>query len=170
MTLVLKPKRGGFLRPFGCGWFIREFLLGNGPHGSPSIDPKVGAPQADICYHYKQALRRVTAEDRAVRQEEKSARRAKRPINPENIEALTKKYLERLPYKLKSCRYHSFVNYFSTIQKLGWVEFTGREEPSTFQDHYPLGQPRKHFRITKAGREASDEDWPNPRRALYGRL
>ena len=69
----LRPTRGGFLRPFGCGWFIREFLLGNGPHNSPSIEPEVGAPQADIFYHYKQALRQITAEDRAVRQEEKSA-------------------------------------------------------------------------------------------------
>jgi len=89
----LRPARGGFLRPFGCGWFIREFLLGNTPYESPAIDPEIGCPQADIFYHYKQALRRVTAEDRAVRQEEKSARRAKRPINPDNIEALTKNIL-----------------------------------------------------------------------------
>ncbi|HUV51848.1 MAG TPA: hypothetical protein VMW64_02080 [Dehalococcoidia bacterium] len=167
VTLPLKPSRGGFLRPFGCGWFIREFLLGNGPYGSPSIDPEVGAPQADICYHYKQALRRVTAEDRAVRQEEKSAKRAKRPINPENIEALTKKYLERLPYKSRGCRYHSFVNYFSTIQKLGWVEETGREEPSAFQEHYPPGPPRRYFRLTEKGKSAPDYLWADPRKALY---
>ncbi|MCX6010896.1 MAG: hypothetical protein NT134_01320 [Chloroflexi bacterium] len=168
VTLPLKPSRGGFLRPFGCGWFIREFLLGNGPYGSPSIDPEVGAPQADICYHYKQALRRVTAEDRAVRQEEKSAKRAKRPINPENIEVLTKKYLERLPYKSRGCRYHSFVNYFSTIQKLGWVEETGREEPSAFQDHYPPGPPRRYFRLTEKGKSTPDYLWADPRKALYG--
>lgn len=164
----LRPARGGFLRPFGCGWFIREFLLGNGPYGSPSIDPEVGAPQADICYHYKQALRRVTAEDRAVRQEEKSARRAKRPINPENIEALTKKYLERLPYKSRGCRYHSFVNYFSTVQKLGWVEPSGKVEPSAFQGHYSKGKPRIYFRLTQKGKSASDEQWADPRKALYG--
>ena len=168
VTQPLKPSRGGFLRPFGCGWFIREFLLGNGPHGSPVIEPEVGAPQADICYHYKQALRRATAEDRAVRQEEKSARRAKRPINPENIEALTKKYLERLSYKSRGCRYHSFVNYFSTIQKLGWVEPSGIVEPSAFQEHYSEGKPRIYFRLTSKGKSASDEQWADPRKTLYG--
>ena len=65
-SLPLKPSRGGFLRPFGCGWFIREFLLGNGPWGSPRIDPNVGAPQADIFYHYKRALLRANALDRAT--------------------------------------------------------------------------------------------------------
>jgi hypothetical protein len=48
------------------------------------------------------------------------------------------------------------------------VKFTGKVEPSAFQDNYPQGQPRKYFRITLAGRQASDEDWANPRRALYG--
>lgn len=47
----LRPARGGFLRPFGCGWFIRKFLLGYGPNGSPKIDPETGAPQADIFYY-----------------------------------------------------------------------------------------------------------------------
>ena len=61
MALPLRPSRGGFLRPFGCGWFIREFLLGNGPNGSPTIDPDVGAPQADIFHHYKTALIRSTS-------------------------------------------------------------------------------------------------------------
>ena len=168
MTLLLKPKRGGFLRPFGCGWFIREFLLGNGPHGSPTIDPTRGSPQSDIFYHYKQALRRITAEDRAVRQEEKNAKRAKRPINPENIEALIPKYLERLPYKSRGCRYHSFVNYFSTIQKLTWVEPSGVVEPSAFQEHYSEGKPRLYFRLTSKGKSASDEQWSAPRKELYG--
>jgi len=59
----LRPARGGFLRPFGCGWFIRELLLGHGPNGSPKIDPNVGAPQADIFYHYKTTLLKATAVD-----------------------------------------------------------------------------------------------------------
>ena len=164
----LRPSRGGFLRPFGCGWFIRDFLLGHSPYGSPMINPQVGAPQSDICHHYKQALRQVTAEDRAVRQEEKRAKRDKRSINPENIAALTQKYLERLPYKSWGCRYHSFVNYFATIQKLGWVEPSGVVEPSTFQEHYPEGKPRIYFRLTEKGKSASDEQWADPRKALYG--
>ena len=167
MVELLKPVRGGFLRPFGCGEFIREFLLGNGPYGSTRIDPEAGAPQADIFHHYKMALMRATALDRATRVEEKRARREKRPINPDNIESLAERYLDRMPYKAQGCRFHSFVVYFSTIQRLGWVEATGREEPSTFQEHYPPGPPRRYFRLTKAGKEASDTAWSNPHHALY---
>jgi hypothetical protein len=54
--MELRPSRGGFLRPFGCGWFIREFLLGKGPESSKKIDPLRGAVQADINYEYKEAL------------------------------------------------------------------------------------------------------------------
>jgi hypothetical protein len=165
----LRPKRGGFLRPFGCGPFIRDFLLGRGPYGSSKIDPKVGAPQADIFYHYKMALMRATALDRATRVEERRARKENRPIEPADIERLAERYLARMAYKAQGCRSHSFVVYFSNIQRLGWVEATGHEEPSAFQEHYPKGQPRKYFRLTKAGREASEDEWANPLRALYGK-
>ncbi len=168
MTLPLRPKRGGFLRPFGCGEFIHQFLLGKGPYDSARINPEIGAPQADIFYHYKMALMRATALDRATRVEEKKARREKRAINPVNIEDLTERYLARMSYKAQGCRSHSFVVYFSTIQRLGWVEATGREESSTFQEHYPPGPPRRYFRLTKAGREASDVAWANPQLAFYG--
>ena len=166
-TLRLKPKRGGFLRPFGCGWFIREFLAGNAPYGSPVIMPAVGAPQSDIFYYYKQALREVTAMDRATRAEEKKARREKRAIDPTNIEKLAEKYLARMPYKAQGCRYHSFVVYFSNLQRLNWVEPSGKLEPSAFQSNYPPGQPRKYFRLTVAGKAASDSAWANPLSALY---
>lgn len=168
MVELLKPVRGGFLRPFGCGEFIRKFLLGNGPYDSLKIDLDVGSPQADIFHHYKLALMRVTALDRATRVEEKRARREKRPINPDNIESLAERYLGRMPYKAQGCRFHSFIVYFSTIQRLGWVEATGYEEPSSFQEHYSPGQPRKYFRLTKAGKKANDSAWGNPHRALYG--
>jgi len=164
----LRPSRGGFLRPFGCGWFIREFLLGNGPNGSPRIDPDIGAPQADLFYYYKTALLKATALDRATRQEERQARREKRAIDPEEIESLAERYLARIPYKSTSCRYHSFVVYFSNLQRLGWVEPTGREEASAFQGHYPSGPPRRYFRLTKAGRQAGNAAWANPYLALYG--
>ena len=164
----LKPSRGGFVRTFGCGTFIKQFLLGHGPNGSPVIDPDVGAPQADIFYQYKTALIKATALDKATRGEEKEARREERSINPDNIEALTERYLSRMPYKASGCRYHSFVVYFSTLQRLGWVEETGKEEPSAFQDHYPPGQPRRYYRLTEAGREAGDAAWANPQIALYG--
>ena len=168
MALQLKPARGGFLRPFGCGWFIREFLLGHGPNSSPGIAPKVGAPQANIFYYYKTALIKATAVDKAIQHEEKQARREKRAIDPEKIERLTERYLARIPYKTTSCRYHSFVVYFSNLQRLGWVKPTGQEEPSAFQEHYPLGPPRRYYRLTKAGREAGDAAWANPHLALYG--
>ena len=168
MVELLKPARGGFLRPFGCGWFIREFLLGRSPNGSLIIDPYVGAPQADIFHHYKMALMRATAFDRATRLEEKKARREQRRVNPENIEGLAQRFLARMPYKAQGCRYHSFVVYFSNIVRLGWTEFTGKVMPSSFQDHYPPGQPQKYFSLTKAGKKANDSAWANPHRVLYG--
>jgi hypothetical protein len=167
--LSLRPTRGGFLRPFGCGWFIREFLLGHGPEGSPQISPNIGAPQADIFFHYKRALLMAIAVDRATRQEERDARHEKRSISPDRIEKLTERYLRRTPYKVTSCRYHSFVVYFSNLKRLRWVEESGREETSVFQDNYPSGYPRKYFRLTVAGRLATDAAWSNPLLALYGK-
>lgn len=169
MVELLRPTRGGFLRPFGCGLFVREFLLGNGPNGSPMIDPAVGAPQADIFHDYKMALLKATALDRATREEERRARKEKRSISPDNIEKLAERYLAKMPYKANGCRYHSFVVYFSNLQRLRWVEPTGKEEKSEFQDNYPPGPPRRYFRLTRAGRKAGDAAWANPHLALYGK-
>lgn len=168
MAELLKPARGGFLRPFGCGWFIREFLLGHGPNGSARIDPAVGASQSDIFYFYKMSLRNATAYDRATKVEERRAKREGRPIDPDRIDSLARRYLARLPYKATGARYHSFVVYFSTLRRLGWVEPSGREMPSAFQEHYPPGPPRRYYRLTRAGREASETAWANPQLALYG--
>lgn len=168
MILPLRPRHGGFLRSIGCGVFIFEFLSGNGPHGAEIIDPEIGAPQATIFREYKLALIRATALDRATRTEEKMARREKRSIDPDNITRLTDKYLTRMPYKAQGCRFHSFVVYFSTLRRLGWVEFTGRVEPSAFQDNYPPGPPKRYYRLTATGLAASHSDWANPQLALYG--
>ena len=165
---ALRPRRGGFLRPFGCGEFIREFLLGHGPNGAPVIVPNLGAPQADIFYHYKRTLLHATALYRATKEEERRARRQKCPISPEEIERLTEKHIARMPYKANGCRYHSFVVYFSSLKRLGWVEPSGVEELSAFQDHYPQGPPRRYYRLTSAGRAASDVAWANPVLTLYG--
>ena len=154
MVELLRPVRGGFLRPFGCGQFIREFLMGNGPYGSLTIDPDVGAPQADVFREYKMALMKATAMDRATRTEEKRARREKRSIAPENIEVLAERYLARMPYKAQGARFHSFVVYFSTVQRLGWVEATGKEEPSAFQEH--LGH--QSFNTTAKYRKVSGKE------------
>lgn len=168
MAELLKPKRGGFLRPFGCSWFIREFLLGNGPYGSMKIELDAGAPQAVIFREYKLALIRETSFDKATRVEEKRANREKRFIDPDNITELANKYLARMPYKAHGARFHSFIVYFSNLQRLGWVEATGETEPSAFQDHYKPGPPRKYFRLTKQGLKAGDRAWANPQLALYG--
>ena len=168
MAEALRPTRGGFLRVIGCGQFVKAFLLGDGPLGSPTIDPEVGAPQSDIFRSYKLALMKATAVDRATRAEEKIARRENRRIDPDNIEKLAEQILKRMPYKTRGCRFHSFVVYLSTIQRLKWIEPSGLEEPSRFQARYPPGPPRRYYRLTHAGRDAGDTAWRNPHRALYG--
>ena len=168
MTTPVKPARGGFLRAFGCGIFIKHYLLGIGPFGSPSIDPVKGAHQAEIFRYYKLALMRATADDRAIRTEEKLARKENRRIDPDNIEEISEEYLSRMSYKARGCRSHSFVTYFSMPQKLEWVEPTGEKEMSHFQRKYPEGQPRIYFRLTEKGKAAPDSQWANPHKALYG--
>jgi hypothetical protein len=54
------------------------------------------------------------------------------------------------------------------LRKLGWVEPSGKVEASAFQDNYPQGQPRIYYRLTRAGMLASEHEWANPHRALYG--
>lgn len=171
MVMPLRPGRGGFMRPFGCGVFIRDFLLGTASkywEDIPGIDPDVGAPQRDVHYWYKRALHRAYAEDTVAWEEEQRINKGLPPMTIEEAEERTRHYLERIPYKLTRCRFHSFVVYFSNLQRLGWVEPTGREEPSEFQEHYPPGPPRRYFRLTKAGKEASDAAWSNPLFILYG--
>lgn len=168
MIEPLRPRRGGFLRAFGCGWFIHQFLAGNAPYGSPKIDPDIGAPQADIFFFYKAAIIAATALDRATRIEERQARRDGRPIDPDRIERLAAREQRRLPYKSTACRYHSLVIYFANIKRLGWVEASGYDQRSAFQDHYSPGPPRRYYRLTPAGKLAADAAWKNPLRALYG--
>ena len=100
MAELLRPQRGGFLRPFGCGWFIREFLMGKGPMGSPVINPFEGAPQADIFYHYKNALLREIAVGRATAEEERQARRQRRGISPSAIENIAEKFRAQAPLQI----------------------------------------------------------------------
>ena len=114
------------------------------------------------------ARMRVIALNDATRGEERQAKKEGRPISPENIERLVERFFARLPYKSISSTYHSFVVYVSTLQRLGWIEFTGREEPSAFQDNYPDGNSRRYFRLTQKGREAPDSAWANPHKYLYG--
>lgn len=166
MELELRPTRGGFLRPFGCGWFIREFLLGNGPEGSRVIDPQQGAPQADINYEYKEALARATARDRAERAISKMVVAGK-DVTEEQAERIYERELKRVSRKFTHMRYHSFLMYFGVLKRLGWVEEAGRTEPSSIQENYPPAPERTYYRLTKEGVEAGDEFWSNPLFTLY---
>jgi len=163
----LRPARGGFLRPFGCGWFIREFLLGNAPMDSPEIDPDIGATQTDIHRYYKEALHRAYAEEMVAWEEEKRIRKKLPPLSVEEAEERTGYYLDRIPYKLTKMRYSSFTRYFSHLKRLGYVKETGREEPSMVQRSYPPAPPRRYYRLTKKGISASLGELSDPIMTLY---
>ena len=166
MALELRPNRGGFLRPFGCGWFIREFLLGRGPEGSRVIDPQQGAPQADINFEYKEALARATARERAERIISRMVVSGT-DVTEEQADRIYERELKRVSRKFTHMRYHSFLMYFGVLKRLGWVETTSETEPSAIQDNYPPAPQRTYYRLTKKGIEAGDELWSNPLFTLY---
>ncbi len=170
MVLPIRPVRGGFLRSISCGRFIRDFLLGLGPEGSPKIGPEAGAPQTDMFYHYKLALHRAYADDAAAYENEERIRMKKPIYTPEEYEERIAWFLSRMPYKLVKCRYHSFQRYFHWLKQLGWVEPSGKEEKSSVQEvmpDYPEAPPRRYYRLTQKGKEAPDYQWSNPQRTLY---
>jgi len=165
----LRPNRGGFLRPFGCGEFIRSFLLGQGPQGSARIDPQTGAPVEDIRSAYKDALLRAHAEDMVALAMEKG------------IELSLEEALRRIPHRLTKVRSHSFYRYFHHLKMLGWVEPTGEEEgsllggmPGAKVEDTPRGttlvevpQPRRFYRLTAKGKAAPEIAWRDPLQAIY---
>ena len=173
MVVAIRPGRGGFLRPFGCGWFIREFLLGHGPEGSIKIDPVKGACQEDIFYHYKLALHKAYAEDAVAWENDERIRTGKDPYTEAEYAERVDWHLRRIPYKLVKSRYHSFRRYFHYLKQLKWVELTGVEEISVMQDvtgHHPASHPRKLYRLTREGIAAPDEHWSNPQRLIYSMI
>ncbi|MBI2851965.1 MAG: hypothetical protein HYX84_02510 [Chloroflexi bacterium] len=166
MTLPIRPNRGGFLRPFGCGWFIREYLLGNGPEGSTRIDSERGAPQADINYEYKEALARATARDRAERIISRMVLGGEE-VTEEQAEKIRERELARVSRKFTRMRYHSFLVYFGVLKRLGWVEPTSETGDSSIQANYPQAPDRVYYRLTKTGRGADEALWSNPQYTLY---
>jgi hypothetical protein len=166
MVIELKPSRGGFLRPFGCGWFIRQYLLGKGPEGSRAIDPERGAPQADINYEYKEALARATARDRSERIISRMVLGGA-DVTEEQADRIYERELKKLSRKFTHMRYHSFLMYFGVLKRLGWVEPTKVTEPSTIQDNYPPAPEWTYYRLTKKGIQIGDELWSNPLFTLY---
>ena len=166
MTLDLKPTRGGFLRPFGCGWFIREYLLGNGPEGSTKINPDRGSAQADINFEYKEALARATARERAERIISRMVLSGA-DVTEEEADLIYERELKRISRKFTHMRYHSFLMYFGVLKRLGWVETTEESQPSAIQDNYPPAPSRTYYRLTEKGTVASEELWSNPLFTLY---
>jgi len=167
MTLPVRPRRGGFLRPFGCASFIVESLKGNGPEGGPKIDPDIGATQTDIHRYYKQTLFRAYAEEQVAIEEEQRISKGLSPLTIEEAEERTRYYLARIPQRLTSARYPSFTRYFSHLKRLGLVEETGREEPSLVQRSYPPAPPRRYYRLTEAGKKATVTELSDPIMTLY---
>jgi hypothetical protein len=163
---LLRPNRCGFLRHFGCGWFIREFLLGKGPGGSPRIDMERGAPQADINYEYKEALSRATARERAEHIISRMVIGGA-DVTEKQAEGIYELEFKKVSRKFTHMRYHSFLMYFGVIKRLGWVEVTQETEPSSIQENYPLAPERTYYRLTRNGIEAGDKLWSNPLFTLY---
>ena len=152
----LKPTNGGFLRPFGTAWFVMEFLKGSGPEDSIRIDPEVGAPMTDIHFEYKSALHRAHARDSAEKEEERRIAKGQPAYTTEEYAARLEHYLSRIPYKLLKMRYASFTRYFGHLKRLGWVEETGKTEPS-----------RVFYRLIETGRKATVKEVSDPLMTLY---
>jgi len=167
MVTEVRPERGGFLRPFGTAWFIVEFLKGNGPEDSKRIDPDEGAPMTDIHFEYKSALHRAHARDAVERAEERRIKRGQPAFTEEEYQDLLQYFLDRIPYKELKMRYASFTRYFGHLKRLGWVEETGKTEPSAFQDDYPPAPSRVFYRLTDAGQKASIVEISDPVMTLY---
>jgi DNA-binding PadR family transcriptional regulator len=64
-------------------------------------------------------------------------------------------------------RYHSFLVYFGVLKRLGWVETTSVTEPSSIQENLSAAPDRVYYRLTEAGKEASELLWSNPLFTLY---
>jgi hypothetical protein len=164
--MELKPNKGGFLRPFGCGWFVREYLLGNGPSGSIKIDAALGDTQSDICYQYKEAIAGATAQTHAESIISNMVV-AGNDVTEAAADKIYQRELKKVSRKFSHMRYHSFLMYFGVLKRLGWVEETGQTETSTLQDKIPEAPSRVYYRLTEAGKAASDVLWSNPLFTLY---
>ncbi len=162
----VRPIKGGFLRPFGCGWFIRQFLLGNGPEGSTKIDLNRGSTQSDINYEYKEALAQATARERAERIISRMVLSGDE-VTEEDADRIFQRELKRISRKFTHMRYHSFLVYFGILKRLNWVEATGESGPSSIQENYAPAPNRIYYRLTQEGIQAAEKLWSNPLFTLY---
>ncbi len=85
----------------------------------------------------------------------------------EAYNARLKYFLSRIPYKFFKMRYPSFTKYFGHLKRLGWVEESGKTEPSAVQDNYPLAPPRVFYKLTALGWAATAEQIADPIQTLY---
>ncbi len=165
--MELRPRNGGFLRPFPTTWFIIEFLKGHGPQGAPEVEPVTGATMTDTHFEYKNALHRAYARDAVEKEEEKRIRRGLAAFSEGGYNERLQHYLARIPYKLFNMRYASFTRYFAHLKRLGWVERIGETEPSAIQEYYPNAPPRVYYRLTRKGWQANPEEIADPIMTLY---
>ena len=138
-----------------------------------------GAPQSDIFGEYKEALRRAVAEDLVRREAERRIKKGLVALSVEESVAFADAFVARIPLRTRRMRCHSFRSYFGLLKRLGWVESTGEEEFSKVQDRMGFdeeeaqqaqretGQPRIYYKITTAGRNASEGVIADPLQALY---
>ena len=166
---LVKPEQGGFLRPFGLGLFILAYLSGETTYGDCVTDPGRGAPIEDIRAAYKKAILKAHAEDMVAMAMEKG------------IELSLEQAFLRIPHRLTAIRSHSFYRYFHHLKMLGWVESTGEEEDSIMGGSpgskvektskgttlVEVPQPRRYYRLTEKGRQATSDEWSDPLQALY---
>lgn len=164
--MEIRPNRGGFLRPLGCGFFIRDFLLGKAPEDSSKIDPLRGSTQADINFEYKEALARATAREHSEKIVSRMVLNGV-DVTEEQADRIYQRELKKLSRKFTHMRYHSFLMYFNVLKLLNWVEATDETEPSAIQDNYSKAPERAYYRLTKKGIDVPDELWANPLFALY---
>ncbi len=167
MVELLRPTNGGFQRLIRTTPFILGYLKGEGPEGSRRIDPNIGAPMTDIHAEYKNALHRIFARETVEKEEEQRIRRGSPAYSEEEFKEREQHFLSRIPYKLFKMRYASFTRYFGHLKRLGWVEESGKTEPSTIQEDYPQAPSRVFYRLTEAGRKATPTQIADPLMTLY---
>ncbi len=167
MVIQLKPTNGGFQRLIRTGEFIVEFLKGYGPYNSRKIDPDIGAPMVDIFEEYKNALLRAHAQDVVDLENERRVNKGLPAYSEEAYNARLQYFLNRIPYKFFKMRYPSFTKYFGNLKRLGWVEETGKTEPSAIQESYPPAPPRVYYKLTDPGWTTTPEQIADPLQTLY---
>ena len=122
MAESLRPAKGGFLRPFGCGWFIRQYLAGKGPEGSTKIDPIVVLPRSIFALSIKKLSPRSPLEN--VLKKLSVIKSLKKSMSAKKkLKIFINASLKKVSRKFTHMRYHSFLIYFGVESKTRRAEF-----------------------------------------------